>query len=570
MRRRYVLCGALLLLASTLAVDAASARTVEGFVEADAPIPLQGDLQTELIDPTVWIRDADPIEPTDPLILHTDRAVVHRLMLDTRTTHAETPVEDFTFEAPQDGVSEESYAVENVTIEITALGPTADVLLGPIPGKTLIASSQGTTTEGQVNVLPDGLRVFDGYREMHGFDQRPVTGMENGSAFDYRYEVNRSLIELARVPTVHLAGSATSYVWDAHVLIRNETSTIARYQTGYQTEESQTGTSQREHYEYLTFELDGLEASVPTGSGEATVLADGVHLGLDGTVQLDHPSGPLRAQEGLYRTSQRPTVDLSGNLSLAMTSSPEAVTPPRVTAEISGTVDETNLELIEAPASFSTTDVVTVSAGGATVLGLAAWYTFSAKGAGLAIPLLGRARHERETDEGTVAPAPDEPGQLLFDPDRFSLYHLIRSRVGLSAEECREISGIQDTDRHLELLVDHGLLQVMAQAPRRYCLPGAVDPEQAERIAFLRRPEARRLSELLAVHGLTPEDRLMERASKTEGPLEPGRVPELVQAFTSVGLAYREPGEDGYVIDPTDALFDTLERMGESAVPNVS
>lgn len=564
--RRFALYGALVLLAGTVVVSTAGARPVQGFIEADSPVTFQGDLRTEVTDPTVWIRNPEVGEPSTPVILRADNVTVTRKTLEIRTAHADSPVEPVTVELPRDDYSSETQTVTNATIEITGLERQAHVLVGPTQGGALLAGIDGPAEGAKAATRLGGLHVVDGYRQMHDDDN-----LEGSSAeFKYAYEIDKDLVVLEETPPMQLAGRATSYVWEAHVLLRNETGTVASYDTGFRTTSSNMGTTQTEHYEYVTMELDGLEANLAPDGLRTRMLSPAMHVDVDGSVELDDPSGSLRADDGLYRTDAQSQATVDGNVSLALNPVHGDAGAPRMSVGVQGAVASTDLRLVDQAPLLSTQEMVAAGAGGATVLGLAAWYVASAKGAGLAaIPLVGSARRRSEEDD-EAAPAPEEPGHLLFEPDRFTLYHLVKSRVGLSPDECEALTGIQDAREHLDLLAEHDLLRVLADQPRRYCVPGTVGEEMAERIVFLRRPEARRLGELLAVHGLTPEDQLVERAKRTEGPLKPKRVPELVQEFVRVGLAYREAGEDGYVVDPTDDLFACFERMGEGAVPKVS
>lgn len=556
---------AALLLIGTSVASTASAGTVEGFIDAESPIQLNGSVTTNVADPTLWIRNPDLDEVAAPLLLHTDELTVTHKVLEFRSVQAENPVRNVTVEPPQDDTEIETYTVENATIEISALGPHSDVLIASGTEGALLATAGGANVDAAVQARPDGVLVRDGYREMYNMttgDERP---------FSYKYERSRELVALAGAESTRLSGSAEAYVWDAHVLIRNRTDTIASYDTGAEIQSRYGGTVQEEHYEYVTFEIDGLEALLSTGAFRTQLMAPALRTHVDGAAKLVEPSGTLQAPDGLYTTTDRSAVRIAGEMNLTFTPASTGGTDSRITMGLTGQLSAISVPLVETDgSSISPATVAAAGAGGATVLGLAGWYLASAKGATLAVPLARRREEDNEEEQAATAPDPGDPGELLFDPDRFTLYHLVRSRVGLSAEECREMTGIEDTNEQLALLADHGLLDEMTEEPRRYCVPGTVGEARMDRIAFLRRPAAKRLAELLTVHGLTPEARLVERARATEGPLSPDRVPDLVHAFVDAGLAYREAGEEGYVVDPTDELFTCLERMGEAAVPKVS
>lgn len=573
MVQRQALVGVLLILAGAAISSSAAARSVEGFIEAESPTSLQGDLQAHVNDPTLLVKNPELHDRTSPIVLRVGELTVNRTWFEVQTARADTPIQPVTLELPSNESGSQTYTVENATVEITGIGGSADVLVHPVRSGPLVAGVSGTADQAEAGARLDGLQVIDGYRKMHPRNSNGTESRDGPPSFAYSYEIEKDLISLGSAPQIDLAGDAGAYIWDAHVLIRNRTETIASYQTGYRTTSGNQGTTQEEHYEYVTLEMSDLNATLSPDGLETSLLSGGLQIGLDGSAHLIDPTGSLSSDEGLYRSQSEGNATVEGNLSLTLTPAGEEHGVPRLSIGFGGTLSETDLRLVEDAPLLSTNEVIAASAGGATVLGLAALYVASAKGASLTLPLLGAARGREEAEEETAADEatiPEAPNELLFDPDRFTLYHLVRSRVGLSADECEELTGISDAQTQLDLLAEHDLLEVMAVSPRRYCVPGSVDQRMAERIAFLRRPEAKRLGELLAMHGLTPEDRLIDRARRTEGPLKPRRVRELVQEFVRVGLAYREPSDGAHVVDPTDELFTCFERMGEGAVPKVS
>jgi hypothetical protein len=73
------------------------------------------------------------------------------------------------------------------------------------------------------------------------------------------------------------------------------------------------------------------------------------------------------------------------------------------------------------------------------------------------------------------------------------------------------------------------------------------------------------VARLLALHGLTPETLLEERASKAADPVRAKQLRVMVPQLVEMGLVRRERGEEGYVLDPTEELFACLKLMGEFA-----
>lgn len=564
MRWRRLLLVGLAIAAGLTMAPAATADTVDGVLDVRPPVLLNGTLQSVLSDPTVLIQDPAPSQQQTPLILEAENVTVTHKVYEFRRAEAENPVRDVRVVSPNDEHSNETYRVENATIEITALGTDADVLLGPGQDGALRATLDAT---GDAAIVPEaeGVRVLDGYREKHGFSED-----QGQTPFAYEYIVNRSLVALDEAPPMRLSGAAHGYVWDAHVLVRNQTETIATYDTGETRTSSTEGVSSQHRFEYVTIEARGAEATLQPTLGPVQVLQRGASVDVDGAVELRDPEGSLADATGLYETSALDRAWLSGNLSVTMTPAAGAAgAPSRVDVGLKGDLDATNAPYSSQEEDGLSPTVVAAGAGGATVLGVAAWYALSAKGASLAV--VGTVkRREDETSPAVPVQEADRPGDLLFDPDRFSLYHLVRERPGLSPSECRDVTGIEEAGEQLEMLAGADLLGVLDEDPPRYFVPGTVPEEHVEEIAFLRQPRARRMGELLAVHGLTPETRLAERARRSHGALSADQVADLVHAFVEHGLAYREASEEGFVVDPTDKLFACLEAIGEGAVPEVS
>lgn len=544
----------------------ASAEPVDGILDARPPALLNGSLSSTLSDPTVLIQDPGPAQQENPLILEADNVTVTHEVYSFRTVEAENPVRDLRVESPDPEHSSETYRVENATIEVTALGTDADVLLGPGEAGPLRASF---TDDGEAAIVPqpEGIEVLDGYRESRGYEAD-----ERETEFAYEYIVNRSLVALDETPPMGLTGAIHGYMWDAHVLVRNQTETIATYDTGESRASSTGGASEEHRFEYVTIEAEDAETTLRPTLGPVQVLQRGASVDVDGTVELRDSKGSLSADSGAYETSELDTVRMTGNLSVTATpATGTAGTDSRLDVAVDGDLTSTNApHIVQGDEGVSTT-AVAAGAGGATLLGLAAWYAASVKGASVAVVGAVQRREDEDASAPVVTvPEADEPGDLLFDPDRFSLYHLVRERPGLSPDECQDVTGIEDARGHLATLAEAGLLGVLDDRPPRYFVPGTVPEEHVEEIAFLRQPEARRLGELLAVHGLTPETRLAERARRSHGTLSADQVPDLVHEFVDHGLAYRETSEDGFVVDPTDELFECLEALGEGSVPEVS
>lgn len=560
MGRRLALLGLLTLLAAPAVAPAASASPVEGVVQAGAPATVDGNLEMSPTQGTLWVTNEDGGQLIRPMVLHASQVQVTHKVLEIDSVHADTV--NVSLESPQSQTQSETFTVENATVVVSALGHRTDIVFGPTDEREYVARAQGQGT-GLIGAESDGIEVIDGYRERNNIrgDQ------ENENEFSYRYQIQEPLVSTENSPTVELAGPAQGYVWDAHVLIRNDTDTIASYETGAEIRSSNQGTTKEEHYEYVTFRFEELNATLQPRGVRDRLLSSHADLDVDGSVALRNPSGTLATTDGQYRTDGLQSLTMDGNVSLSVSPSGQGNGPP-MSVGIDGDVSSITAPLLPQGESIVSTESVVAGAGGATLIGLAVWYMASAKGASMAIPLVASRRSEEEDREKETRP--DEPSELLFDPDRFTLYHLIRSRVGLSADEARDLTGIDKAGEQLDLLAEHGLLEILSEDPRRYCMPGSVNPGTAEQIAFLRDPAAQRVGELLAVHGLIPEDQLAERVRRTETAAAAARVPDLVQSFVERGLAYREAGEDGYVVDPTDRLFDCFDRMGIGAVPKVS
>lgn len=559
MGRRLALLGLFALLAAPAVAPAAAASPVEGVLQAGVPATIDGSMEMAPSDGTLWVTNEEKGQLIRPMVLHASRVQVTHKVLEINSVHAD-PV-NISVESPESRTQTETFSVDNVTIVLSALGHRADIVFGPSgPGYVARAQGQGTALVG---AAPEGIDVLDGYRERNNING----DKQSENEFSYRYQVQEPLVSVQNAPTVELEGPAEGYVWDAHVLIRNDTDTIASYETGAEVQSSNQGTTKEEHYEYVTLQLEDLNATIEPRGVRGRLMTSPAQIGVDGSVAMRNPSGTLTTADGQYRTDGLQTVTMDGNVSLAVSPTGET-NKPGLSVDVDGEVTSITAPLFPQGESIVSTESVVAGAGGATLIGLAVWYMASAKGASMAIPLV--ASRKPEEDDGETDARPDEPSELLFDPDRFTLYHLIRSRVGLSADEARQLTGIDDAGEQLDLLAEHGLLAVLSEDPRRFCMPGSVDAGTAEQIAFLRDPIAQRVGELLAVHGLIPEDQLAERVRCTESAAAAERVPDLVQAFVERGLAYRETGENGYVVDPTDRLFECFDQMGVGAVPKVS
>lgn len=558
MGRRLALLGLFALLAAPAVAPAAAASPVEGMLQAGVPATIDGSMEMAPSDGTLWVTNEDSGQLIRPMVLHASSVQVTHKVLEINSVHAD-PV-NVSVESPGSQTQTETFSVDNATVVLSALGHRADIVFGPGgPGYVARAQGQGTALVG---AAPEGIDVLDGYRERNN-----INGDKQGdNEFSYRYQIQDKLVSVQNAPTVELAGPAEGYVWDAHVLIRNDTDTIASYETGAEIRSSNQGTTKEEHYEYVTFQFEELNATLQPRGVRGQLMTSSANVDVDGSVAMRNPSGTLTTTDGQYRTDGLQTVTMDGNFSLAV-SPTDDTNRAGLSVDVDGEITSITAPLFPQGESIVSTESVVAGAGGATLIGLAVWYMASAKGASMAIPLVASRRSEEDSEADTRL---DEPSELLFDPDRFTLYHLIRSRVGLSGDEARELTGIDDAGEQLDLLAEHGLLEVLSEDPRRFCMPGSVDAGTAEQIAFLRDPIAQRVGELLAVHGMIPEDQLAERVRRTESAAAAARVPDLVQAFVERGLAYREAGEDGYVVDPTDRLFECFDQMGIGAVPKVS
>lgn len=458
MRRLLVTIGILPLLLTVGLAGPASAEPVEGFIEADAPVTLEGSVHSDLSDATFWIQNPQRAHPESPIVLHADRLEITRKVYEVRSAHS--PITNTSADVPPARTETERTTLENATIEVSALGPRADVLFAPVEDGTLLVDAGGASATIAAHVAPEGMLVRDGYREMHNIREDEVGG--EGREFHYKYEIEEPLVSLAGAPAVGLAGTAQGYIWDAHLVAWNDTRTV-EYETGARIQSEAMGTTQEEHYEYVLLGLDGLNATLEPSGLDARLMTKAMRAEVRGSALLPDPSGTLTGDEGVYRTDTRAAVTVDGNLSVALTPGPLSTEEPRLTVGVTGDLEAISVPLIDDENLVPTKGVVAAGAGGATLLGLTAWYLISVKGAGLAVPL---ARpKDGEEERGEAIRSVDRPSELLFDPDRFSLYHLVRSRAGLSAGECRRLTGIDEAAEQLDLLVEHDLLEVLSEDP---------------------------------------------------------------------------------------------------------
>lgn len=549
------------LLAASLTSAASATRSVDGFLQAGSPIQMQGVLSHEGGGQTLWMQSG-PAGTDATLNVSAAQINVTAVTLEIRSAHTPGPL-NFTARAPGDGVSREEVDASNATLEIEDVQPTADVLFYPQSADPLISSVDRVNTSATVRTDPDGFMVRDGFRES-------TNANDSGRGdFDWSHNAPGPLIQVDGLPEVSLAGHSSLYVWGVNATLQNETGVIQRFETGSETQSQNGGAVQYERYTYLLVEARGLSGTLDLDPVDADLYGSAVSLALDGTARIPQPEGTLTTDDGSLHAPGHEAEVLTGDLVFDATPSAQG-SGDGITLGVRGTVTETSIP-VRTPDGVSNTGTVAAAAGGATALGLAAWYAVSVKGVSLAsVPLVGR-RVQRERPEPA---APDveveQPGDLLFDPDRFALYHLVRSRPGLSAQTCRETAGVPGAGEQLELMVDHGLLEVVSDEPRRYMLPGSLDDEEASKVVLLREPGAQRVAELLAVHGLAPEQRLLNRAEAADAPIDAEGARDLLERFVEHGLAYREDGPDGIVADSTDELHQLLERMGETSVPRVS
>ncbi len=571
MGRLNPVVGGIILLLMLAVAPAASGAAADGFVRGAPPIHLDGTVTGGTLDPTIHITNPDLGIPDRPITLWFDELVITQRNFDAEVVHTDTPVVGpLSYEATGEA-DETVHRFENVTVEISAVGRDADVLIAA--GEEGGLSASFTEIEGKVQAGANGsgLKVLDGYRKNVG-----ETRAGDQPAFEYTYNLTGPVVSLEALHAFRLAGPAEGYIWDAHVQIRNETAELASFNTGYRSEEDPTDSRRSEHYEYLLLDGEGMATEILPGGLTASLVAPAIGLDLVGTVTIREVSGSFSAGDDLFRADNEPTARLEGNLSLDLTptegpsASGATGEAPRLTVALAGDLTEVSLTPVAKDALIPG-GAATVTAGGATLVGLAAaWYMFGAKGASVGA-LLARPREEEEEaaaadaseGHGVAVAHLERPGDLLFDPDRFTLYHLIGSQTGLTAEEARRETGIEHAAEALELLTDHGLLVPMTEDPRRYCLPGQVTETQAAQIAFLREADTLPVAKVLAMHGLMPEDRLLERVRKARDGLPRHKARRALDGLVRRDLAIREIGEDGPVVDPSHALYECLELVGQ-------
>lgn len=546
---RYLMLSALLLAGVPLA--GAAGDHVEGLLEAEGAVSLVGDIESTVPDPVLWM-DAPDATQTVPLTLEAESATVTYKELTIETVHAETPVTEYRFALPQQ-VETEERTHEDISIKLSSFGLDTQIFVGPGP-KGLVANMETLDSTSNVGGLPEGLRVVDGYTDMFEEDDA-----DTDPEFYYENRIDRGLTWFNQPSNLTVQGSMHSYIWDTTIEVHNETSTFQTYTTGRDERTDHDGQVKEVRFSYVLLELEGVTFSWTDPSPELEVLAPGINLDLDGRLHMDNPHGTLTSTDGLYRAAGLQEATLEGAFSIDARPGTAPATDPTVTLGLEGPVDGTNIPLIEDQEGLATSSVV-AGAGGLTVLGIALWYVVSGKVA--ALSLIGAVRSPKEETVAVGARDIEDPQELLHDPDRFTLYHLIRSRIGLSAGDCASLTGIEDPGHHLDILATYGLLSTLEGAPDRYMVPGHVGPERQERIALLREPGATRLASLLAVSGLTPERTLLERVQAIDEPVPREQATRLLDRFEERALVYREPSEGGRVVDPTTTLLDCLDRMG--------
>lgn len=467
--------------------------------------------------------------------------------------------------APGEGVDRDTKVVENATLSVDGYGSAVDLLFFPDrSGPTVTAFSAEGRTE--VASAPDGLDLVDGYRERYPDGGSAQDGSDDD--FDWSHRTPGPLVRLAAENPVELSGAVRGYAWDVNATLADDTGTIATYETGSRIEERADGTSRYENHTYVLFQATGVQARIPTEGLDADLYGPAMRVHVNGTARLPAVQGTLRAGEGAYHAPGDADATLEGDLSLDVTPDPRNAADG-LTVGVDGTVADSSIPL-RGGTGMGNGETVAAAAGGVTAVGLVAWYAASAEGIGLAaVPLVSRPAR-REPEPAEIEVDADPPGELLFDPDRFALYHLVRSRPGLAAHQCREVAGVPDAGRQLELMADHGLLEVVGREPRRYMLPGALDETDAARMRLVREDGGRQLAEILSVHGLASRQRILDRLEASEAGLAGQEARGLIERFVDRGLAYREQGPEGPVIDSTDELFELLETLGETSVPRVS
>lgn len=546
---RYLVLSALLLVGIPLA--GAAGDQVEGLLEAEGTVSLVGDAESTVPDPVLWM-DAPDATQSAPLTFEAQSATVTYKELTIETVHAETPLTEYRFALPQQ-VETEERTHEDVSVTLSSFGPETQVFVEP-GAKGLVAKMETLDSTSNLGGLPEGLRVVDGYTDMFEEDDA-----DTDPEFHYENRIDRGLTWFNQPSNLTVQGSMHNYIWDTTIKVHNETSTFQTYTTGREEQTNHDGQQKKVRFSYVLLELEGVTFNWTDPSSGLKVLAPGINLDLEGSMHMDNPHGTLTSTDGLYRAAGLQKATLEGAFSIDARPGTTPATGPTVTLGLEGPVEGTNIPLIEDQEGLTTSSVV-AGAGGLTVLGIALWYVVSGKVA--ALSLIGAVRSPKKQAIPVGASEIEDPQELLHDPDRFTLYHLIRSRIGLSAEDCASLTGIEDAGQHLDILAAYGLLSTLEGAPDRYMVPGHVEPERQERIALLREPGAKRLASLLAVSGLTPERTLLERVQAIEDPIPIKQTTQLLDRFEKRGLVYREPSEGGRVVDPTTTLLDCLERMG--------
>lgn len=543
-----VICLAVL---AAVAVPAMAAPT-EGFLDSGLPILAEGTISLRSADPTLLLTNPNGGVPASPILLTAEHATLTRVYRDYTVATGAGLGPDTNL--PSAGAERQTFELSDVTLEVSAIETDADLLLAP--GEATGFAVVGATEGGPVllDVAPDGLRVIDGYRKTVG-ERRAG----DSSDIEFEYTTDPDQVTATGLEDLVLAGSTSGYVWGAHVLVRNASGEVLSVQTGYERTESASGLTWNEHYEYLLLELTGVEATVRPGSLESVVAAPALSAEVAGALALPDASGTLTTEDAFYRAPEPQDLALTGTFHLDVTPRDAG----RSTVRLTGELATVSLPAIEGVSGLPVPLVAVGAASGATLLGVAAWYILSAKGLVLAAPLL-----RRRSDESASQPAPGAPGELLFDTDRFTLYHLVQARAGLSAADCLRITGIRRAGDHLEALAAASLLVPIAEEPRRYALPGSLTERRASRVVLLRSDRsAFELARLLALYGLTSEARLLERAVRVVPGLKPRDLSARLASLTSHGLVHREPGADGPVVDPTEELFACLRAMGETPAP---
>ncbi|MDX1611896.1 MAG: hypothetical protein R3185_05965, partial [Candidatus Thermoplasmatota archaeon] len=465
---------------------------------------------------------------------------------------------------PTGEVRESTYEVQDGAMEVSALGREADLLLAPVSRGDLKVDARRAQGELRLDLLPDGHRVVDGFQKTHGERE---AGM--ASRFSFVHEVEGALVQAEGAERVHVAGDALAYLWDAHIQLRDESGVVESFQTGLEVRSGIDGTITQERYTYILVEIDGLTTTLHPGLTRLTLQAPALAVGLDGGALLPRAVGSLEGETARYEAPGTQDVDLTGNLTLDVAPTPRPTgdprtvrttpAPDRLAVHVDGELRSVNLAAIETGPDLRG-PAVAASAGGVTLLGLAAaWYAMGAKGASLAILASRRREGEEEQEAASV-----DPAELLFDSERFTLYHLIRSNPGLTASTCKARTGIRSADQALELLAMHGLLEASDRQPQRFWVPGSLPADQLEDVLFLRDDQVLAVARLLVLHGLTPVGDLVARARDAEPGIPERRTRAILSQLIARDLVIEEPGQHGWVVDPSPTLHERLERMGAS------